>query len=150
MKIGIELHGVIRDINQQIVDYYRKDFDKQFDVEKVDLNTVNFLPQIPFESKQIEDKFMYIDYPYEVFGCAGTMDMHLPNTLNTWHRNLPKKDDILLLCSDGLTNMISVQDIFEEVKSGKSDLEKTCNNLISRSKKNGGYDNISVILVFND
>ena len=60
------------------------------------------------------------------------------------------KDDILLLCSDGLTNMISVQDIFEEVKCGKSNLEKTCNNLISQSKKNGGYDNISVILVFND
>ena len=60
------------------------------------------------------------------------------------------KDDVLLLCSDGLTNMISVQDIFEEVKYGKADLEKTCNNLISQSKKNGGYDNISVILVFND
>ncbi len=60
------------------------------------------------------------------------------------------KEDILLLCSDGLTNMISVPDIFEEVKSGKSNLEKACNNLISRSKKNGGYDNISVILVFND
>ena len=105
MKIGIELNGIIRDINQQIVDYYRKDFDKQFDVEKIDMDRVNFLPQIPFESKKVEDKFMYIDYPYEVFGCAGTMEMHLPNTLNTWHRNLPKKDDILLfsLMESGLS-----------------------------------------------
>ncbi len=60
------------------------------------------------------------------------------------------KGDILLICSDGLTNMMDVHDIFEEVKEGKNDLSKTCNNLISHSKKNGGYDNISVILVFND
>ena len=96
MKIGIELNGIIRDLNQQIVDYYKKDFDKTFDVDSVDLNVVNFLPQIPFKSKDEEDKFMYIDYPYEVFGCAGTMEMHLPNTLNTWHKSLPKKDDIIL------------------------------------------------------
>lgn len=60
------------------------------------------------------------------------------------------REDVLLMCSDGLTNMISVPDIFEEIKDGKNDLKKTCNNLISQSKKNGGYDNISVILVFND
>lgn len=96
MKIGIELNGVIRDLNQQIVDYYRKDFDKTFDVESVDLDVVDFLPQIPFKTKQDEDKFMYIDYPYEVFGCASTMDMHLANSLNTWHKNLPKKDDIVI------------------------------------------------------
>lgn len=60
------------------------------------------------------------------------------------------KDDILLMCTDGLTNMIKVNEIYEEVVNGKDDLVSTCNNLISHSKKNGGYDNISVILIFND
>ncbi len=60
------------------------------------------------------------------------------------------KDDILLLCSDGLTNMLSKDEIYNMVSEGKSDLKDTCNNLISHSKDNGGYDNISVILVFND
>ena len=60
------------------------------------------------------------------------------------------KDDILLMCTDGLTNMIKVNEIYEEVINGKDDLVSTCNNLISHSKKNGGYDNISVILIFND
>lgn len=60
------------------------------------------------------------------------------------------KDDILLMCTDGLTNMIKVNEIYEEVVNGKNDLVSTCNNLISHSKKNGGYDNISVILIFND
>ena len=60
------------------------------------------------------------------------------------------KDDILLMCTDGLTNLIKVNEIYEEVINGKDDLVSTCNNLISHSKKNGGYDNISVILIFND
>ena len=60
------------------------------------------------------------------------------------------KDDILLMCTDGLTNMIKVNEIYEEVINGKDDLVSTCNNLISHSKKNDGYDNISVILIFND
>lgn len=60
------------------------------------------------------------------------------------------KDDILLLCSDGLTNMIDKDDIHEMISEGKHNLKNTCNDLISRSKTNGGYDNISVILIFND
>ena len=60
------------------------------------------------------------------------------------------KDDILLLCSDGLTNMIDKDDIHEMISEGKHNLKDTCNDLISRSKNNGGYDNISVILIFND
>ena len=60
------------------------------------------------------------------------------------------KDDILLMCTDGLTNMIKTDDIYNEVVAGKDNLKSTCNNLISHSKNNGGYDNISVILIFND
>ena len=60
------------------------------------------------------------------------------------------KEDILLLCSDGLTNMIDKDDIHEMIVEGKHNLKDTCNNLISRSKDNGGYDNISVILILND
>lgn len=60
------------------------------------------------------------------------------------------KDDVLLLCSDGLTNMIDKDDIHEMISESKHNLKDTCNSLISRAKKNGGYDNISVILIFND
>ena len=60
------------------------------------------------------------------------------------------KDDILLMCSDGLTNMIDVRDIYDEVVENKNNLRKSCQNLIRQAKDNGGYDNISVILIFND
>ena len=60
------------------------------------------------------------------------------------------KDDILLLCSDGLTNMIDKDDIHEMISDGKHNLKETCTNLISCANNNGGYDNISVILILND
>lgn len=60
------------------------------------------------------------------------------------------KDDVILMCSDGLTNMMRTDEIYDEVVNGKSNLEKTCNCLIDNSNKNGGYDNISVILIFKD
>ena len=46
--------------------------------------------------------------------------------------------------------MIDKDDIHEMISEGKHNLKDTCNDLISRSKNNGGYDNISVILIFND
>ena len=60
------------------------------------------------------------------------------------------KEDILLMCSDGLTNMIDTKDIYDEIIKNKTDLKKTCQHLIRQAKENGGYDNISVILISND
>ena len=60
------------------------------------------------------------------------------------------KDDTLLLCSDGLTNMIRNDEIYDMVLENKMDLKSACDSLIIRAKKNGGYDNISVILISND
>ncbi len=60
------------------------------------------------------------------------------------------KDDILLMCSDGLTNMIATDEIYEEILENKSNVKKACDKLVNLAKSNGGYDNISVILVRND
>ncbi len=54
--------------------------------------------------------------------------------------------EILLLCSDGLTNMVSDGQI-EEVLAGKVSLEEKVHQLIGRANENGGQDNIAVILV---
>lgn len=54
--------------------------------------------------------------------------------------------DILLLCSDGLTNMLSDREIFELVKKEKMSLEETGKKLIEAANAQGGRDNISVVL----
>jgi protein phosphatase len=57
-----------------------------------------------------------------------------------------KSDDILIICSDGLSNMLSDGDIMKLIKS-ESDVDKACNKLISVANDNGGRDNITVIAI---
>ncbi len=57
--------------------------------------------------------------------------------------------DIILLCSDGLTNMIEDEKILKIVK-GAASLEDAARELINTANRNGGLDNISVILARPD
>lgn len=52
--------------------------------------------------------------------------------------------DIILICSDGLTNMIAEQEIYNIVKK---DIENAVENLIKKANELGGRDNITVIIV---
>lgn len=54
-------------------------------------------------------------------------------------------DDILLLCSDGLTNMVSDNDILTTVVS-KPTLEEVLHDLINSANEAGGADNITALL----
>ena len=56
-----------------------------------------------------------------------------------------KSSDIVLMCTDGLTNMIEDDDIEYIVKHSNS-LEKAVDALIAKANENGGNDNITVIL----
>jgi len=56
-------------------------------------------------------------------------------------------DDVVLLCSDGLTNMLSDRRILEIVTTHGTDLEGACDALVTDANAQGGRDNISVILV---
>lgn len=55
--------------------------------------------------------------------------------------------DLVLLCSDGLTNMLPDQRLLEIVSSHGADLEGACSDLIASANAAGGRDNISAILV---
>ncbi len=58
-------------------------------------------------------------------------------------RNI-EKDDILLMCSDGLTNMVEENKIYEVVRENK---EKAPEILVNLANNAGGYDNITVITI---
>ncbi|MGN8059186.1 PP2C family protein-serine/threonine phosphatase [Pedobacter sp. 22163] len=57
--------------------------------------------------------------------------------------------DLLLLCSDGLTDMVNRQDITTLLLQGDT-LAKKAGNLISLANENGGRDNITVVLLQNN
>ena len=58
-------------------------------------------------------------------------------------------DTILLMCSDGLTNMVENGEI-RHILSGDAPLEAKAEQLIDRANENGGRDNIAVILISPD
>ena len=60
------------------------------------------------------------------------------------------KDDVLLMCTDGLTNMLTNEEIFSIITNEKNNLENVCKHLIDAANEKGGNDNISVILVSKD
>lgn len=56
------------------------------------------------------------------------------------------RDDILLISSDGLTNMVKQEDIFE---IAKGNIEKAPIKLVDLANENGGLDNITVVVIKN-
>lgn len=57
-----------------------------------------------------------------------------------------KAGDILLLCSDGLTNMVDEMEV-EYIIRAEGDLRSKAEALVEAANRNGGKDNISVVLV---
>ena len=56
-----------------------------------------------------------------------------------------KKGDIILMCTDGLSNMVEDEDMFNIVK-GSRDVVEAVQMLIEKANSNGGRDNIGVIV----
>ncbi|MGY4386001.1 serine/threonine protein phosphatase PrpC [Pedobacter sp. UYP24] len=56
--------------------------------------------------------------------------------------------DLLLLCSDGLSDMLNKNEIIATLSEGK-DLAEQGTKLVAAANKNGGADNITVVLVKN-
>ncbi len=54
--------------------------------------------------------------------------------------------DVYLLCSDGLSDLLSLEEM-EKIMNGAKNIEDSVHLLISQAKEKGGYDNITVILV---
>jgi protein phosphatase len=64
--------------------------------------------------------------------------------VDTWTYPV-RRGDVLLLCSDGLTSMISEQRIAQVLDSAES-LDEAADNLIQEANEAGGRDNITVVL----
>ena len=56
-----------------------------------------------------------------------------------------KGGDTILMCSDGLTNMVDDDEIFHIVQSAR-DIVEAVETLIQRANENGGSDNIGIVL----
>ena len=54
--------------------------------------------------------------------------------------------ELILLCSDGLTDMLDDNEILRVLKLPGFDAEEMAENLVKKANDNGGHDNISVVI----
>ena len=61
-------------------------------------------------------------------------------------RVAPYRDDVFLLCSDGLSNKVSAAEMQQSVLDNFDSLQNACAELIKRANENGGEDNITLVI----
>jgi protein phosphatase len=61
-------------------------------------------------------------------------------------RLTPSQNDVLLLCSDGLSNKVSAANMQKHIVENLDHLEQACAGLVTEANENGGEDNITVII----
>ena len=93
LTIGVELNHVVRNINKQILKYYAKEFDPSMDWEELDDKVDVIEKYTNFKSKFEKNNFIYIDYPYEIFGCANTMEKKLAVRITNWLSDITNIED---------------------------------------------------------
>jgi len=91
--IAIELNHVVRNINKQLIKYYAKEYDPSLDIDMMDDKVDVFEHYLKFDSKNEKYRFVYIDYPYEIFGCAKTMEKNLAVRITNWLTDMTNIED---------------------------------------------------------
>lgn len=96
MKICVTLDDVIRAKSRQFFKIYKKcGFDPHFEIPDEEAFTTNSLSGIcHFESVEDYQKFLYTDYPFEIFGEAEVMEKMLDKNFNLWCLALSDDDDL--------------------------------------------------------
>ncbi|HHU55920.1 MAG TPA: serine/threonine-protein phosphatase [Acholeplasmataceae bacterium] len=78
-----------------------------------------------------------------ITGYIGKVDFH-PDII--YHKNIFNKGNYLLICSDGVTDIIDDDDI-KKILSSDEDVKVKARMIVEEVKKNGAYDNISIIII---
>src|SRR3569623_260450 len=63
------------------------------------------------------------------------------------HDHQTEPGDMYVLCSDGLSDMLTEREIGNMLKNCQNSMQNACETLNERANKNGGRDNISAVLV---
>lgn len=93
MKIAIDLNDVVRDYTYNFLLQYVKGYNHQYDPDNFNETTNDMELALPFKTTRAYEKFVYADYPFELFGKCPTCTKKLPEQLNEWTEQTIKDID---------------------------------------------------------
>lgn len=94
MKICFTLDDVLRAKTVQIGKIYQKCINPDIDLSTLDFSTNDYCSIFNFKNKAEYMKFLYEDYPFEIFGEANMVTKMLDKHLNLWHIDITNRDDL--------------------------------------------------------
>lgn len=114
ITIGVELNHVVRNINKQIIKYYAKEYAPDVDPDDIDDREDVLKTFAKFDSKYERNNFIFIDYPYEIFGCANTMEKKLAVKITNWLTDVSniEDEDIRIIFYSMNEEAITIQSTF--------------------------------------
>lgn len=114
ITIGVELNHVVRNINKQIIKYYAKEYTPDVDPDDIDDREDVLKTFAKFDSKYERNNFIFIDYPYEIFGCANTMEKKLAVKITNWLTDISniEDEDIRIIFYSMNEEAITIQSTF--------------------------------------
>lgn len=94
MRVCITLDDVIRAKTVRIGTVYKKFIDPDIDLDALEFDTNNYQKIFGFKDPAEWEKFLYTDYPFEIFGEAGVTTKGIDKELLLWHVGLQDFEDI--------------------------------------------------------
>jgi len=154
MRIGIELNGVLRDTLKKIQEVYQKwyidnpyleESTEEFKYEIIsDVTSLNIREHLKFKDEEELYNFLYKEYPMEIFGHAGSVEINSMNDLNSIYLDMRDSHDFIIVSDEiGKSKPAS---LFFISKFG-SLIE--CVKFYSESTLNSMWNSVDVLLTAN-
>jgi len=112
MKIAIDLNDVIRDYSRNFVKYFKKGINHAFDEDDVDFYTNDMQILLPFKSEEQYRRFVYEDYPFELYGKCPAVEKNLPRDLNKWIEFTLPEEDVEVMFVSPMECDLTIQSTF--------------------------------------
>jgi protein phosphatase len=103
-----------------------------------DQTYLNYLAEIGAEMPEEPERDSRKSILTQAVGTSETIDVRVTYTKI-------RQGDVILLCSDGLYNMVKPPEMMGMLKSGDP-LQAKCKSLVQKANEGGGTDNITLIL----
>ena len=109
LRIAIDLNDVIRDYSRNFVKYFKKAINHGFNEEEVDFYTNDMKLLLPFDNDEQYRRFVYEDYPFELYSKCPPVDKNLPRDLNEWIDNDASCEDVEIFIVSPMESDLTIQ-----------------------------------------